>query len=92
MPGSARSLTSKVSKVLPVAVGGLLVAALVSLAITDAWNGVESQSGEAVTITNESYNGTIAAGGSTSLGFQGTWSTSDAAPTAFTVNGNSCTT
>jgi O-glycosyl hydrolase len=61
-------------------------------AITDAWNGVESQSGEAVTITNESYNGTIAAGGSTSLGFQGTWSTSDAAPTAFTVNGNSCTT
>ncbi len=61
-------------------------------AITDAWNGVESQSGENVTISNESYNGAIAAGGSTSLGFQGTWSTSDAAPTAFTVNGNSCTT
>ena len=61
-------------------------------AITNAWNGVESQSGENVTISNESYNGAIAAGGSTSLGFQGTWSTSDAAPTAFTVNGNSCTT
>jgi hypothetical protein len=61
-------------------------------AITDAWNGVESQSGENVTISNESYNGAIAAGGSISLGFQGTWSTSDAAPTAFTVNGNSCTT
>ena len=60
-------------------------------AITDAWNGVESQSGEAVTIANESYNATIAAGGSTSLGFQGTWSTSDAAPTAFTVNGSTCT-
>jgi len=60
--------------------------------ITSAWNGNETQSGEAVTITNESYNGTIAAGGNTSLGFQGTWTNSDAAPTAFTVNGNTCTT
>jgi hypothetical protein len=60
--------------------------------ITDAWNGVESQSGENVTITNESYNGTIAAGGSTSLGFQGTWTTSDASPTSFDVNGEACST
>jgi len=58
--------------------------------ITNAWNGVESQSGENVTIANESYNASIAAGGSTSLGFQGTWSTSDAVPTAFTVNGTAC--
>ena len=61
-------------------------------AITDAWNGAESQSGENVTISNESYNATIAAGGSTSLGFQGTWTNSDAAPTSFTVNGTSCAT
>jgi Glycosyl hydrolase family 48/Cellulose binding domain/Putative Ig domain len=60
--------------------------------ITDAWNGVESQSGENVTITNESYNATIAAGGSVSLGFQGTWTNSDASPTSFTVNGSTCTT
>jgi O-glycosyl hydrolase len=60
--------------------------------ITNAWNGVATQSGENVTITNESYNSTIAAnGGTTSLGFQGTWSASDAAPTAFTVNGTTCT-
>ena len=59
--------------------------------ITNAWNGVASQSGENVTITNESYNATIAAGSSTSLGFQGTWTNSDAAPTAFTVNGTTCT-
>jgi O-glycosyl hydrolase len=59
--------------------------------ITNAWNGVSSQSGENVTITNESYNATIPAGGSTSLGFQGTWSASDAMPTAFTVNGTTCT-
>jgi hypothetical protein len=59
--------------------------------ITNAWNGSESQTGENVTITNESYNGTISAGGSTSLGFQGTWTNSDAAPTTFKVNGTTCT-
>ena len=59
--------------------------------ITNAWNGVESQSGEAVTITNESYNGAIPAGGSTTLGFQGTWTSSDTSPTSFSVNGTTCT-
>jgi O-glycosyl hydrolase len=59
--------------------------------ITSAWNGVASQSGENVTITNESYNALIPTAGSTSLGFQGTWSASDAVPTAFTVNGTTCT-
>ncbi|HEY1625799.1 MAG TPA: cellulose binding domain-containing protein, partial [Streptosporangiaceae bacterium] len=59
--------------------------------ITNAWNGVASQSGENVTITSESYNATIAAGSSTSLGFQGTWTSSDTTPTAFTVNGTTCT-
>ena len=59
--------------------------------ITSAWNGAESQSGENVSITNESYNATIPAGGNTSLGFQGTWTSSDAAPTAFTINGTACT-
>ncbi len=60
--------------------------------ITGAWNGAESQSGENVTIANESYNADIPAEGSTSLGFQGTWSTSDATPTSFTVNGTTCST
>jgi O-glycosyl hydrolase len=60
--------------------------------ITNAWSGTETQSGENVTITNASYNGTIAPGGNTSLGFQGTWTNSDAVPTAFTVNGTACTT
>jgi non-reducing end alpha-L-arabinofuranosidase len=59
--------------------------------ITDTWNGSSSQSGENVTITNASYNGSIAAGGNTSLGFQGTWTNSDAAPTSFTLNGTACT-
>jgi O-glycosyl hydrolase len=60
--------------------------------ITNAWNGNQTQSGENVTITNVSYNGTIAPGGNTSLGFQGTWTNSDAVPAAFTVNGTACTT
>jgi hypothetical protein len=59
--------------------------------ITDTWNGSSSQSGENVTITNASYNGGIAAGGNASLGFQGTWTNSDAAPTSFTLNGTACT-
>jgi O-glycosyl hydrolase len=60
--------------------------------ITTAWNGTATQSGENVTITNASYNGSIAAGANTSVGFQGTWASSDAVPTAFTLNGASCTT
>ena len=60
--------------------------------ITSSWNtGSNSQSGAAVTLTNASYNGAIAAGGNTSIGFQGTWTSSDAAPTAFTLNGTTCT-
>jgi poly(hydroxyalkanoate) depolymerase family esterase len=59
--------------------------------ITSAWNGTASQSGENVTITNASYNGTIAPGGNTSAGFQGTWTNNDAAPASFTVNGTTCT-
>lgn len=60
--------------------------------ISTAGNGTASQSGENATITNASYNAAIAAGGSTSLGFQGTWTGSDAVPTGFTLNGATCTT
>ena len=60
--------------------------------ITNSWNGAAAQSGKGVTITSENYNSTIAAGTSTSIGFQGTWTTSDAVPTSFTVNGTACTT
>ena len=58
--------------------------------VTSAWNAAVTQSGTGVTATNLGYNGTVAAGGSTSFGFQGTWSSSNASPTAFTVNGMAC--
>jgi len=55
--------------------------------ITQGWNGNMSQSGELVTITNASYNGLIKPGQCIYLGFNGTWTTSDASPTNFTFNG-----
>jgi endo-1,4-beta-xylanase len=59
--------------------------------ITSDFNGTASQSGENATLTNASYNGTIAPGASTTVGFQGTWTSSDAAPSSFTLNGATCT-
>ena len=58
--------------------------------ITNAWSGSVTQSRVSVSITNASYNATIAAGSSVSLGFQGTWTSSDAPPAAFTLNGAPC--
>jgi hypothetical protein len=60
--------------------------------VTTAWNATAAQSGASVTATNVSYNGTIPAGANTSFGFQGTWTSNDANPTAFTLNGTVCTT
>ena len=58
--------------------------------VTQGWNGTFTSQGENITVTNLSYNGTIAPAGSTSLGFNGTWSGSNPAPTAFTINGTTC--
>jgi hypothetical protein len=55
--------------------------------ITQLWNGQVSQSGSHVSITNASYNGTIAPGQSVNLGFNGSWSGSNPNPTSFTLNG-----
>ena len=60
--------------------------------VTSSWNGTASQSGENVSITNASYNGSIAPGSSVSIGFQGTWTSSDAAPASFTLNTATCAT
>jgi Cellulose binding domain len=59
--------------------------------ITNAWNATVTQNGSSVTAANVSYNATIPAGGSQSFGFQGTWTSSDASPTSFSVNGTACT-
>jgi hypothetical protein len=61
--------------------------------VSQLWNGIETQSGANVTVKNESYNGSIAAGGTLSgIGFNGTWNgTTNAIPTAFSLNGTACT-
>lgn len=57
---------------------------------TQGWNGVFTQTGANVTVTNANYNATLAAGASVSPGFNGSWSGSNPSPTAFTLNGVSC--
>jgi len=60
--------------------------------VTSLWNGTESQSGANVTVKNQSYNGSIAPGGSLAgIGFNGTWNgTTNAVPTSFAINGTTC--
>ncbi|MDH6566710.1 cellulose 1,4-beta-cellobiosidase [Streptomyces sp. SAI-117] len=58
--------------------------------VTSGWNARISQSGTAVTAANESYNGTLATGGSASFGFQGTYSGTNAVPATFTLDGVTC--
>ncbi|QFZ18055.1 cellulose-binding domain-containing protein [Saccharothrix syringae] len=58
--------------------------------VTNSWNGRASQSGAAVSVSNEGWNGTVAAGGTVEFGFQASWQGSNVAPTGFTLNGRSC--
>jgi hypothetical protein len=60
--------------------------------ITQLWNGSYTQSGAQVTVVNASYNGSIATGGTTNLGFNASWNnSSNPAPAAFSLNGVACT-
>ena len=58
--------------------------------ITSSWNATLTGSSGAVTARNIAYNGTIAANGSQSFGFQGTYTGSFARPGSFTLNGTAC--
>ncbi|GAA4458963.1 glycoside hydrolase family 9 protein [Phytohabitans houttuyneae] len=59
--------------------------------ITQGWGARWTQSGTAVTGTNESWNGSVPAGGSLSVGFNASHTGTNPRPTAFTVNGAACT-
>jgi hypothetical protein len=58
--------------------------------ITNSWNSTVTQSGQAVTATNATWNAAISAGGKVNFGFQGTFSGTNTAPTAYALNGVSC--
>jgi hypothetical protein len=58
--------------------------------VSSAINSTFTQVGNQVTITNASYNGTIASNGIVNVGFSGTFSGSNPSPTDFTLNGVLC--
>jgi hypothetical protein len=59
--------------------------------ITQLWDGSYTQTGTSVSVTNASYNGTIAAsGGTATFGFLGSDTGVTTAPAAFYLNGNVC--
>ncbi|MFE2018919.1 cellulose binding domain-containing protein [Streptomyces sp. NPDC059499] len=59
--------------------------------VTQAWNAALTPSSGAVTATNVGFNSRIAAGGTQSFGFQGTYSGTFTEPQQFTLNGTVCT-
>jgi poly(3-hydroxybutyrate) depolymerase len=59
--------------------------------ITGGWNATYSPTSGRVTATNVSYNASLAPGASVSFGFQATHSGNNGAPTAYALNGSTCT-
>ncbi|MFI0899004.1 cellulose binding domain-containing protein [Streptomyces sp. NPDC020983] len=58
--------------------------------VTSGWNATVTQSGRSVTAANVAYNAAISPGGTVSFGFQGTYTSDDSPPSAFTLNGAAC--
>ncbi len=58
--------------------------------ITQGWNATYAPTSGQVKATNASYNGTIAAGASVTLGYQANHTGNAGAPTGFTLNGAAC--
>ncbi|MGE5290491.1 MAG: glycoside hydrolase family 48 protein, partial [Micromonosporaceae bacterium] len=58
--------------------------------LSQGWSGTWSQTGANVTVTNASWNGNLATGASTQIGANFSYSGTNTAPTAFTLNGTPC--
>jgi cellulase/cellobiase CelA1 len=58
--------------------------------VTGAWNAVVTQSGQAVTVKDAGWNGTIAPTATASFGFNASYSGSNVNPSSFSVNGVTC--
>ncbi|MER5892929.1 cellulase family glycosylhydrolase [Streptomyces sp. NPDC001876] len=60
--------------------------------VSHAWGGSFTQNGGAVTVVPASYTSAIPAGGSVTVGFNGTRGATNTAPTGFTLSGTACAT
>lgn len=58
--------------------------------VNGMWNATPRQSGATVNAANAAYNAQIPAGGSVTIGFNGSVRGGNSAPGAFTLNGESC--
>ncbi|WP_433469275.1 glycoside hydrolase family 48 protein [Spirillospora sp. CA-128828] len=58
--------------------------------LTSGWSAKWSQSGQAVTVENESWNRTLTSGASVNVGAQFTYSGTNTDPSAFSLNGTPC--
>lgn len=59
--------------------------------VIHGWNADFHQSGSQVTAANLDWNRNLGAGASVTIGFTGSWTGSNPAPTSFTLNGVACT-
>ncbi len=62
-----------------------------TVSVSNGWNGVWSQNGTTVTVSNPSWNGSLPTGGTVSTGFQASYSGSAGTPSGFALNGAACT-
>jgi endoglucanase len=58
--------------------------------ITNLWNGTLNQSGQAVTVTQADWNGSVPHGSSVTFGFQASYSGSNLPPSGILINGSDC--
>ena len=59
--------------------------------LQQGWSATWSQQGAVVTATNAAWNGALAPGASVDVGFNGSHTGTNGAPTAATLNGTTCT-
>jgi hypothetical protein len=58
--------------------------------VTQGWSATYTSQGANVTATNVSYNGNLATGAQTTIGFNGSYSGTNTDPSTFAVNGVTC--
>jgi cellulase/cellobiase CelA1 len=54
--------------------------------VTQLWSGTPTQTGTGISVVNAPYNGTLAAGASTSFGFNGSYTGTNTSPATLTCS------